>query len=272
MRDFIAVRLFKEEKYADSLLNGNVHMNCLYSYGPRNYAEKNKDEKRIDFYEGSVGFYVNGDECPFFKDFPDFFRKNIKHCWIPDDDLLQYRIYCMYCLEYENGEPIRPKESIKSLGDYVVVISDFDEFVKRLCNKFALEWNERHILKAYLNKMSYYNLSKSKRLLPLFEKDERYADENEIRIAFAKIYVMFDEKIKQYYLDVDKTKDPYDFDIGDISDIAFKMKTEDFINLNFPKNFTPKFGNTPKILEFIEKTKKDLENYQPKRLRPIIYI
>ena len=272
MKNFIVARIFSKEEYADEFIKGIVRMNPLYSYGPNEKNITSKSDKRLDFYEGSLAYYTSGKECEIFNGFPEVLRNDIKEVWLPDDYIMRFRIYCMTCVNYENNTPIKPDESLRKFGNCVVIFKDFEEFYKRLKDKICSEFLVNRKPKIYLDRVHYYKRDKSKRLLALFQKDISYSIKNELRIAVGKMSCDYEAKTERAFTDIDRSLEPYIYDIGDISDLVIKLSIDDFINLRFPENFTPKFANTPLVSNKTLETEKELFSYEPKEIRPIFTV
>lgn len=267
MKRAIPVKII-EEKYANKLLSGQIYMRALSKFGMWN---KSKDKEldndyRGDISEGIVKTYKSLSEAQPGID-PGF--ANIVHSvsMIDDTELKYLRIFCLYGLRW--FEPadcfLLPDKRIEQFGDTAVIITDFEEFVKRLLKEVEKLYNGPCLF--LIDDVDYFDYGETKELYPGYSKHKSYAWQNEIRIAVAKLEknnFEIHQKPDEYSM-VHDDNDLF-LEIGDIRDIAYKVTTKEFLKPNKDDSlkYSIKMGNRTKTIvdNIADETKKQLKNYK----------
>ena len=98
--------------------------------------------------------------------------------------LLREKIYCLFSLEYDDSKGcfVKPDSQMRDFGDTAVVITDPDEFLKRVSDKVKQRFGGIDYYLAF-RRVSYdVNLSSSDAYNE-FHKTKAYAGQKEFRIA-----------------------------------------------------------------------------------------
>ena len=235
----ILLKFISKEKYLQEFLTGSLYMNSLYYFWNEFMLEEVKNGKRIplaelaknekygqlDLFEGTVGTieansasdiekHIVSDICARAVGFGycnilSFYRLDI----IPSDFYVSYNL-----------------NNLSSLGDFVAIIKDKDELVKRItiaaekeCYKFicgdvsyrqamknGVPIDKRNaIICKSADKIDIRNSSQHR---DIFTKMDKYAYQNEWRLAL--------------YRGVKETK-PYRLEVGNLEDIVEWCRIED---------------------------------------------
>ena len=232
--------LAKITNYADSLMNGEIYMNSL-GYFREIEAKENKNEKigtQIDFSEGRLGLiHQTPDEIiEFMKKHTSFTNEAEADNWynmlregMTDDqaisiDSFNYseKIFCMYTFYFNSVEHtyLAPNEKLRDFGKDVVFIYQPIEFLNRFFEaaaKVGIGFQQK------IRYCDFYDFS--------FDyywgngyKDSRFSWQNEYRLICHE-----NNPAKVLKLN-----------IGNMSDIAFKMSIDDFL---IPDKFAEKFSD-----------------------------
>ena len=203
-----------------------------------------------------------------------------KITWVDLGDLQYYKVLCFYSLLYDasNDWFIAPDPRLAEFGDTAFVIIDMDEFMRRMLRALLDKYGEHSIFLA--DTVNYFNQSVTRKLQPLFEKDESYSWQNEYRIAFSRLadpndpYVIENHLEGKMLLDLD----PVILQIGDIRDIVTAYPVEKLIDLSFiDRNTRLRFpmsddpDNNPAMIDMIAAdTKENLKNFKQGWIKPIV--
>ena len=140
--------------------------------------------------------------------------------YIPDQDqFMASHIFCMSHLS--GGMPIREDgkifdDRIKDFGEAFAVIGRLDIFAERLNAKLQSLLDSAEIIRAHTRRVEYIDKSSYSGDMDIFKKTNDYIHQNEFRIAVTR--------------PVD-FNNPFQFDIGSLSDIAKIIDTKKFVNL-----------------------------------------
>lgn len=266
-----------DEKWADKLLDGEIFMRPLSSFG--DISKRGKDANntfRGDLAEGMGKSYSHKEQSNFFNDAlsnEDLSEiagyGQIAECY------LQEKVYCLYCLEYSetNLRFIEPDKQLLEFGDTAIVVVNSMEFLRRIFYKFLSEFGEKFWAGAKrvqfevdLTTLSEYDE---------FSKSVAYSWQKEFRVAldlsegkadkeawenmtdFARI--MFNNQGGR--VDNDAERIPITLKIGDIRDICVKISTKELAELRLPFD---KFFVQPMLLKPIEPPRKPIvTGYRP---------
>lgn len=203
-----------------------------------------------------------------------------KITWVDLGDLQYYKVLCFYSLLYDasNDWFIAPDPRLAEFGDTALVITDMDELMRRMLQALLDKYGEHSIFLA--DTVNYFNHSVTRKLQPLFEKDESYSWQNEYRIAFSRLadpndpYVIENHLEGKMLLDLD----PVILQIGNISDIVAVYPADKLIDLSFiDRNARLRFpmsddpDNNPAMIDMIAAdTKENLKNFKQGWIKPIV--
>ena len=229
---FFFAKIYKNEEHADTFIKGSLFANRLCYFK----QIENRDG-RGDKYEGAI--VPKLDELCFTLTSKDIQTGEVTEITIPEDDfagppiiqptwLDHFNVFCMYAgysgafkeiptdnLQCFQKQPEIPEDCTK-LGRYAVLIKDPKEFIRRV--RVAAE---RENYKIWWRLLRYYDPEVgTPRLVSsldsIFSKSKEYEYQREFRFA----------------IDTGTLEsDPITLDIGDISDIAFRMDTPDINRL-----------------------------------------
>lgn len=233
----VLARVFSNEEYKESFLDGNLYMNTIDYF--RKYEEELEGNVG-DKYEALTGWMhphefileieVNG----------------VKHTLNPDDiagavaiSMKAHDYANVFCMTHLHSHDIDmskirgeeelklakqyftlPKE-VEKLGEYMIVITKPSEFLRRvrieaqrlLDNDDALYYQSKQVI--------YYDAATKSIMLDngddaLFYKQSKYAHQNEFRLCLVRD---------------NPDNEPCTMRIGDIRDISMEIKTRDFNSL-----------------------------------------
>jgi hypothetical protein len=225
------IKVFREKKYRDDFINGNLFMNRLSFF--KNYEEK-KENNICDRFEAVTGWYQ-----------PSQVSLEIAGIEVPTTDITapisfqmeshnNLNIFCMYAVHSnevkyiceENMQAFRESmkinSDIESLGDHCVIVYNCTEFNTRVLNAI-----KNHRFSGGMGLVKYYDPeSFSGNFAPdqaAFHKQLKFQHQNEYRIA------------------IDRQcpgSDAFPLNIGNISDICIACKTSEInsmLEVNLPQ-------------------------------------
>lgn len=208
---------FKSEAIVDSLQSGCVYMNKLDVF--RKIEQAEDDDKVGDHIDGLLHLHDAIIHIPDEGESQVVHNQGIKTKYSDD--------YC-YCFFSLNLDTLKfefsdeQKEKMEEMGEWALVITDFDEFVKRLQVKA-----EEKGFELYHDYVKYFDpeVDSANILFSLigedglkraaFLKRKKYAYQQEYRFLLHK---------------AGATEEKVILEIGDISDISVKMKAKNILN------------------------------------------
>ena len=105
-----------DQQWAEKLLDGEVFMRPLYEFGFWEKTNEINDPNRKDIMEGAVASLTNPDMVPALKNLDPAFKSAIKNVTLIDiGDLQFFKVFCLYCLEFKDNEPVLPDARLKVL-------------------------------------------------------------------------------------------------------------------------------------------------------------
>ena len=225
---YCLIKICERESYADDFLSGCMYMNRL-----RYFTQIEDHDQRSDKYEGLTSWMQPNQIQLFIKD--HLITDIIHPLTIRKKQDENCPILCLYTIHsgpyhsinedniIEFKKCIKVKDIVRSFGDSAVLITNVTEFLKR----FRSTAQKKGIgFEASLVEYFSYDSHNPNFDRPGFHKLKKYSDQNEYRIKL--------------YLD-DDLETPYRIEIGDLSDIAVKMTTNDLLAKNveiiFPNQF-----------------------------------
>ncbi|MDE7396005.1 MAG: hypothetical protein K2M95_07825 [Clostridiales bacterium] len=227
---FVPVRVMNK-KWAERFVRGEMFMRSLSDFGSWNRLKNIGNDALVNNYrgdldEGAVKTVANAEEDEIFRCFPQELKNVMRERKIIDaGDIPYFNLMCMYCLHYLPNENSfeTPSERLREFVDTAVVITDMDAFLDRF-----LERVERKAGYAFLmDAVTYYSEDKTQRLNPLFNKTDRYAWQNELRLAVGRLAT--GKKLKNGKYPIVKSSEPLKLRIPSLSDIVLQISTAEFI-------------------------------------------
>ena len=236
------------DKYAQDLLDGKLFMKSLDQFGDISKRDASSDNDfRGDILEGyaeSFGLGYN----------PHLYKSDengiIADGMLGSIDMLALRkkVYCLAAMDYYRPYHalIKPSEKMKEFGKYAIIISDVEEFLRRVRKAFDryCQENDASFVLQY-NRVSYdvdlyeeFNYSE-------FHKSKSYSWQNEFRISIdfseGKFSTAMLDKVTDFAkltfpgkIEIDNNplslSDWIYFEIGDIRDICQCIEVENLFN------------------------------------------
>lgn len=265
---FVPVKIVSEE-WADSLMNGSVFMRPLKAFGSWDWMDNNGDPVlsnnfRGDIREGIIKYYVGG-SSPDLSALPSDLRTVIKNAAIIDDsDIKYFRLFCLYCLRFSHDGELfeRPSRELSEFGDTAVIITDFNEFIRRILVSIFSQYADP--LCILMDEIQYFSSKETQTAVPMFNKIDYYAWQNEFRFAFAKLDGDHPTSSAGAKWPIIESDEPVILNIGRINDIAFKTSIADFLDLNFDIASISKPVNIEEqYVKMIHDTRAQMAAHQP---------
>ncbi len=255
-----------KDKYLQDLLNGKLYMQTLDQFGDMSKRkESSNNDFRGDILEGyseSFGFGYN----------PHLYKVDsngvMQDGMIGSIDVLALRkkVYCLTAIDYykPHNKFIKPSIKMKQFGKYAVIISDVEEFLRRVHKSFErYQHDDCASYRLAYNKVSYDVDLYEKFNYSEFHKSKSYSWQNEFRISLDFTGGKFSPKILEEVtdfakinfpgkLEIDKNpqslSDQIYFEIGDIRDIC---QVIDFDKL-FGEKFAINIEREPALVKSYE--------------------
>ncbi len=279
MERFIPVKVINKE-YAEKLLDGEIFMRPLYSFGlwNRQKSEELDNNFRGDMYEGTAEVCTDTGKHTFFDGLDPNFKKGIiQTAFVDESDVKYFKIYCMYCMEYDEatGNFKRPDEKIRAFGDTAVIIKDYNEFIERFGKKLFEKY--AHVI-SLIDRVTYYDPMTAQMCNPIFNKMRAYAYQNELRMAWCELehnVFAMGPNAKDVMRIVEDLSD-VTLNIGDIRDIAVAIPIQDFLDIKLPQDIRLHFpmrqaGEEPSNFDqIVEWSREQMKEYRTIHARPII--
>jgi hypothetical protein len=242
-----------DKQWADKLLDGEIFMRSLLSFGDFKSDDKRIDnDYRGDILEGLSNSFAEGTNSNFFNDISDG-KPCFQGSGFFDMLMAQEKIFSLYALEYDAIQKcfISPDKRLLEFGDTSVIVLDSNEFLKRifsgLLNKFGNSfWISFKRVK--------YNVDLSKLLIyDEFHKRDSYSWQNEFRIAldlsegklseatrnnmtdYCKHTYMRNGGTEDIDIRPESVAESIVIKIGDIRDICALIPTSELINCELSK-------------------------------------
>lgn len=230
----ILAKVFSCEEYKEDFLNGNIYMNTIQFF--RSYEEETEGNIG-DKYEALTG-WMHPHEYRF-----ELEVDGVKHILNPDDIVGPIttsmkihdhaNVFCMTHLHshdldmssIKNEEEFRLAEKyftlpeeVKNLGEYMVVITNPREFVRRARDEAQRLHDIGDAVYYQSKQVIYYDAATQSIMLDNhndapFYKQSKYAHQNEYRLCLVRN---------------NPDNKPYTMKIGSLRDISMELKTNDF--------------------------------------------
>ncbi len=248
-KPFILGKIFNNRQYAINLLNGQVYINPLASFGAGNLSSANKEMTNIyrgDLNEGlsmnssTSDLYYNNRVINFFQDIGGipFEADSLGEV---DTRFLSENVYCLSAIFFD-----AERKRLQHLNDKLfqfdddnqglaIIIYDVKKFLERVIKTLSDSMGSPYWISYGLVD---YNFDKHEnKVTDEFTKEKSFSYQQEFRIA-----INITEPEYKVRRGTDKMK--YDLkngslllNIGSIRDIAFTLPIDDYINLKFPNEY-----------------------------------
>lgn len=284
-KPFILGKIYNNPDYAKALLDGKVFINPLSTFGVGNLfdnKEEMKNKARGDLNEGlssnaSTKKPVNCSPVQFFQDIGGIPREADSIGEI-DTRFLIENITCFTALFYDESSSELQKLNNK-LANFTdgkkgsaIVIYDVKEFLRRVMNVLSDSLGSPYWVAYGLVDYSFNKNDNTQ--TDEFTKESSYAYQQEFRIAInlQKEGIRLKEATKDFTFNPDIGS--ILLNIGSIDDIAFTLPVEDYIDLNFPAQFSHVKTRRPEnIVPFYPPVKNEITYLCPlMRVGKKIYI
>ena len=250
-----------DKKWADSLQDGNVFMRAISCFGDlKNRVEDANNSFRGDSLECLSHSFGNGHNPCAYISTPSGIEEIVPNqIGVIDVLKLREKIFCMYSFEYsENDGLILPDKRIEEFGDTAVIITDGNEFLRRIASKII----ERYDYKYWISfmRVSYDVDLSQNRFYNEFSKTKSYEWQKEFRIALNLSQGKFDKNTLADLTDYaritfpgiieedtnpDSIAESLVLEIGSIRDISVSVPVKQFIEgkdiVPLLKEYPPKF-------------------------------
>lgn len=281
-KKFIPVKVTDRE-WAEKLLDGEVFMRPLYEFGGWNLENRTaqiNNSFRGDVAEGTTAVFADIEDCPLAKDLKSTFGDLIKRVsYIDDTDIKYFKIFSLYCMEYDPIHDffVRPDSRMRKFGDTAVIITDYNEFIDRYARALFKRYDP---VVSMIDRVSFYNFKKTKRINPLFGKHQKFEYQNELRMAFCELekneFAMGPDADSA--LKIVEDASPVKLQLGSIRDIAYAVPIDNFLKLLIPRYIPLHFPmrelyQIPSNYDIIvSETRKIMKNYKSIFVKPMITI
>ena len=281
-KKFIPVKVTDRE-WAEKLLDGEVFMRPLYEFGGWNLENRTaqlNNSFRGDVAEGTTAVFADIEDCPLAKDLKSTFGDLIKRVsYIDDTDIKYFKIFSLYCMEYDPIHDffVRPVSRMRKFGDTAVIITDYNEFIDRYARALFKRYDP---VVSMIDRVSFYNFKKTKRINPLFGKHQKFEYQNELRMAFCELekneFAMGPDADSA--LKIVEDASPVKLQLGSIRDIAYAVPIDNFLKLLIPRYIPLHFPmrelyQIPSNYDIIvSETRKIMKNYKSIFVKPMITI
>ena len=281
-KKFIPVKVTDRE-WAEKLLDGEVFMRPLYEFGGWNLENRTaqiNNSFRGDVAEGTTAVFADIEDCPLAKDLKSTFGDLIKRVsYIDDTDIKYFKIFSLYCMEYDPIHDffVRPDSIMRKFGDTAVIITDYNEFIDRYARALFKRYDP---VVSMIDRVSFYNFKKTKRINPLFGKHQKFEYQNELRMAFCELekneFAMGPDADSA--LKIVEDASPVKLQLGSIRDIAYAVPIDNFLKLLIPRYIPLHFPmrelyQIPSNYDIIvSETRKIMKNYKSIFVKPMITI
>ena len=275
MNPYYLVKIL-DRKWADKLLDGEVFMRPLSSFGDLLRRDAGcSNEFRGDVLEGVSQSFSAGNESSFFGDILEGDQSQVSGLGQIAECFLQERIFSLYCLEYSESLSsfIAPDRRLLDFGDTAVIIFNPEVFLRRLFNVLLQQYKDSFWVGA---KRVQYSVD----LTTFTEYDEftkasSYSWQNELRIALDLSDGQADQQAWEGMtdfcrimflnqggrVDANAKREPTLLRIGDIRDACTTVTTSDLIDLQLPFN---QLKGNPGFLAPIEPPRRPtVTSYRP---------
>lgn len=240
-----------KDKYVQDLLDGKLFMKTLDQFGDISKRDTSSDNDfRGDILEGYSESFGFGYNPHLYKDDED---EIIRDGMLGAIDILALRkkVYCLAAIDYHKPRHaiIKPSLKMKEFGKYAVIISDVEEFLKRVHKAFDRYQQENHAFyRLDYNKVSYDVDLYKKFNYSEFHKSKSYSWQNEFRISIDFSEGRFSSTMLEKVTDFAKLTFPGNleiddnplsisdwiyFEIGDIRDICQCVEIDELYDEKF---------------------------------------
>lgn len=217
-------KLIKFTNYAEELLKGNLYLNSLEYYRgiEKVIAGETVDRNTAinDYLEGSIAS-INKDDLEkigmsdLYNAVGDALIGNV---YLLSEGAKFLKVFCLYAFIFDDETKITftPSPKLFQFGSkYAVIINDVEEFMKRIINGLELQKDTFNITSMQSGFVEYYDNDEKTKVLGPLHKVANFWWQHEFRMIFTQ---------------GNPDLEPVTLQIGDISDIAFRVDAETLIN------------------------------------------
>ena len=259
--NYILAKIFNNAEYAKGFLSGKIYMNLLSTFGIGNLLVPKEDmnnkyrgdlneglARQIPVHNGNLRNtlpFFHGQEC-----LPD----DITTVGELDSRFLNENALSLFALYFdsERNSFVRPDPRMmdfcmnKDTGEVgpTVVITNPQEFLTRIVNTISRNMGSPFWLAYGL--VSYTSSDRGSGERDEFRKSKEYEWQQEFRIAVDVGDSVFYTKTNE--IEYDSNTGAIIIDVGDMSDIAMLVSTENFMKLDFPKEYHALFSREPAVI------------------------
>ena len=172
---------------------------------------------------------------------------------------------------------VRPDSRMRKFGDTAVIITDYNEFIDRYAKALFKRYDP---VVSMIDRVSFYDFKKTKRINPLFGKHQKFEYQNELRMAFCELekneFAMGPDADSA--LKIVEDASPVKLQLGSIRDIAYAVPIDNFLKLLIPRYIPLHFPmrelyQIPSNYDIIvSETRKIMKNYKSIFVKPMITI
>lgn len=248
-KPFILGKIFNNRQYAFNLLNGQVYINPLASFGAGNVSSVNVEmanNYRGDLNEGlSTNFstgdlYHNNRVINFFQDIGGIPLEADSLGEI-DTLFLSENVYCLSAIFFDSE-----RKRLQHLNDKLfqfddnnqglaIVIYNVKEFLERVIKSLSDSMGSPYWISYGL--VDYDFDKHQNKVTDEFTKDSSFSYQQEFRIAINITESEYKVRRGTDKMIYDLKNGSLSLNIGSIRDIAFILPINDYINLKFPEKF-----------------------------------
>jgi len=269
---FLPIKIQSDEFAKKLYEDGEVYMRSLHEFGSWGVFDQDevlKNNYRADLFSGVTEVFASPEDSDLLRHSPDILKQRMKNCCYIDNGSPQYfKIYSLYCWDFENGQFQPVDERMRQFGDTAVIITNFQEFLRRVGYKLIDLFDPVSIM---CDRMEFFDFSKTQAINPIFYKYAGQAYQKELRIAACQLQ----EGVNPQRA-LKKDFSPVKFQIGAIDDITRIVPTDDLISgkveingdeIVWPSSeVTDKSTNYDKAVAF---TKAQMNIYRSSSVKPM---
>lgn len=248
MDPYYLVKIPSTASFAERLLDGEVYMSPLSSFGDLEFRDRNSQNSfRGDVLEGLSQTFTDPDQSAFFRDALDGTHPRGAVVGQIAECFLQERVFCLYCLEYsEQLAAFRaPDGRVSEFGPVAIIILEPLTFLRRLVDAMFLKFKDSFWVGA--KRVQYVDVATFTKY-DEFTKHTSYSWQNEFRVALDLscghadnvAWKRMTDACRVMFLQQGGTVDhgaqreATTVTVGDIRDICAVVDTSELIDLRLP--------------------------------------
>lgn len=223
-----------DRQWADALMSGQVFMRPLADFGSWRVLEQKdlggetlNNQFRGDIGEGIIRNIGPDERDVFFDSLPEDLKDHVLGKYYIAEEEKHTRIFSMAKLEYDTERKCYqlPDEKIRQFGDTAVIITNPEEFYRRLAGAYMTAFPDRYIVE--MGEVVYKDICKDFGEWGIFAKEQKYGWQKEVRLA-ARL------RPDITVLPNAPKPEPAVVNVGSLADIALEVPVEDLLNGKLP--------------------------------------